>query len=198
VSVLSSPVRQGINERVYSFKELAGLRVTAYRGNPAQTTVISEESIKARYTFQLYKKSISTRSNYCPFELFSGVEARMTTAIRELLRSPQNNLKIFKDGLVVYDQESSASDLESILDEWFRNAACSGQIGRIDRIDEFCDLMLAALTRPFAQDQLEVLAAPRPRDPPAANQAPIFCAEPSAVARAEWCLRFTGKVGSFS
>jgi len=115
----------------------------------------------------------------------------MTAAIRELLRSPQNNLKIFKDGLVVYDQESSASDLESTLDEWFRNAACTEQLGRID---EFCNLMLAALTRPFAQEQLEVLAAPRPRNSPAANQ-PMFCAEPSAVARAEWCLRFMGKVG---
>jgi hypothetical protein len=115
----------------------------------------------------------------------------MSAAIRELLRSPQNNLKIFKDGRVVYDQESSASDLESTLDEWFRNAACTERVGRID---EFCNLMLAALTRPFAQEQLEVLAAPRPRNPPAADQ-PTFCAEPSAVARAEWCLRFMGKVG---
>ncbi|XP_011333172.1 inositol-pentakisphosphate 2-kinase isoform X2 [Ooceraea biroi] len=145
---------------------------------------------------KLRKKSITARSNYCPFELFSGVETRMTTAVKELLRSPQNNLKIFKDGLVVYDQESSTSDLEDVLDEWFRNAAvpCTE---RVSHNDEFCNLVCAALTRPVAQEQLEIFVAPRPRNPSAANQVPTFCAEPSAVTRAEWCLRFVGKNCNF-
>lgn len=147
---------------------------------------------RCAFIVQLRKKSIVARSNYCPFELFSGVEARMTTAVKELLRSPQNNLRIFKDGVVVYEQGSSTSDLGDVLAEWFRTATSTAE--RVSRVEGFCSLVCAALTRPFAQEGLEVLAAPRPRNPPAASRDPTFCAEPSAVARAEWCLRFVGKV----
>ncbi|XP_076639206.1 inositol phosphate kinase 1 isoform X3 [Colletes latitarsis] len=61
--------------------------------------------------YKLQKKVIAARSTYCPFDLFSGVEERMKSALKGLLISPQNNLKIFKDGVVVYDQESSLNDL---------------------------------------------------------------------------------------
>lgn len=139
--------------------------------------------------FQLRKKSISTRSNYCPFDLFSGVDTRMKAAVEELLKSPQNNLKIFRDGLVVYDQESQPGDLKNVLDQWFPGAAAcrNGRAG----VDEFCNLVCTALMRPLAQEQLE---------PPLVSvtspvcQVPTFCAEPSAVAKAERCLRLTGKV----
>ncbi|XP_067204702.1 inositol-pentakisphosphate 2-kinase isoform X2 [Linepithema humile] len=147
---------------------------------------------------KLRKKNIAARSNYCPLDLFSGVEARMKTAVEELLRSPQNNLKIFKDGFVVYDQASSSDDLESVLNEWFRNAAATSSSVRTRRIDEFCNLVCAALTRPFAQEQLERLAAAHPRNfllP--SNQVPTFCAEPGVVARAERCLRFAEKSCNF-
>jgi len=126
-----------------------------------------------------------------------GREARMKTAVEELLKSPQNNLKIFKDGFVVYDQTSSPDDLESVLDEWFRNAVSTSNGARTRRTDEFCNLVCAALTRPFAQEQLELLAVVHPRNfllP--TNQIPTFCAEPGMVARAERCLRFAEKVQS--
>lgn len=152
---------------------------------------------------KLRKGDIVARSNYCPFELFSGVEARMKAAVKELLKSPQNNLRIFKDGIVVYNQESSPNDLEDVLNEWFRNAAAtttrSGGRVRRSNVDEFCNLMHAALMRPFAQEQLDELpAACRPCNLLlSANQDPTFCADPDAVARAERYLRLAGKICNF-
>lgn len=141
------------------------------------------------------RKSIAARSNYCPFDLFSGVETRMKAAVEELLKWPQNNLKIFKDGFVVYDQTSLPNDLENVLDEWFRNAMTKSS-GSARRVDDFCNLVCAALTRPIAQEQLKLPATFLSHNfllP--ANQVPTtFCAAPSAVARAERCLRLAGKV----
>ncbi|KMQ93231.1 inositol-pentakisphosphate 2-kinase [Lasius niger] len=161
-----------------------------------------------RLNLLLRKRDIAARSKYCPFELFSGVEARMKAAVKELLRSPQNNLRIFKDGVVVYNQESP-NDLEDVLNEWFGSAAAATTTttttttttssGRARHVDEFCNLVCAALTRPFAQEQLdESPAACYPCNLLlSANQAPTFCAEPDAVARAERYLRLAGKICNF-
>lgn len=148
------------------------------------------------------KGDIAARSDYCPFELFSGAEARMKAAVKELLRSPQNNLRIFKDGVVVYNQESSLNDLEDVLNEWLWNAATTSseqRAARCSNVDEFCSLVYAALTRPFAQEQLEESPAARcPYNfPSSANPTPTLCAEPDTVARAERYLRLAGKVGFF-
>jgi len=119
----------------------------------------------------------------------------MKAAVKELLKSPQNNLKIFKDGFVVYDQTSSSDDLENVLDEWFRNTATeSGERAR--RVDEFCNLVCAALTRPIAQEQLNLPAVSLSRNflVPANQVSTTFCTAPGAVMRAEWCLRLAGKV----
>lgn len=120
----------------------------------------------------------------------------MKIAVKELLRSPQNNLRIFKDGIVVYNQESSLNDLEDVLNEWLWNAATtSSERARCSNVDEFCSLVYAALTRPFAQEQLTESSAACCNFLLSANQAPTFCAEPDAVARAERYLRLAGKVG---
>ncbi|XP_036141180.1 uncharacterized protein LOC105833078 isoform X2 [Monomorium pharaonis] len=148
---------------------------------------------------KLRRKSIAARSNYCPFDLFSGTETRMKTAVEALLKSPQNNLKIFKDSFVVYDETSSPNDLENVLDEWFGNAATEND-GRAHRIDEFCKLVCAALTQPIAQEQLKLPATSLSRNfilP--ANQAPTtFCVTPRAVMRAKRCLRLAGKKCNFN
>lgn len=118
----------------------------------------------------------------------------MKTTVKQLLRLPQNNLKIFKDGFVVYDQESSPSDLENVLDEWFRNAPTESRNGRA-RIDEFCNLVYAVLTRPFAQEKLELFAGSRLiPNLLSTNQISTSCIESNTIARVERCLRFVGKV----
>ncbi|KAG5311740.1 IPPK kinase, partial [Acromyrmex insinuator] len=145
---------------------------------------------------KLRRKDVATPSNYCPFDLFSGKEPRMKAAMKELLKSPQNNLKIFKDGLVVYNQTSSPNDLENVLDEWFRNAESGG---RARHVDEFCNLVCTALTLPIAQEQLKMPTTSLSHNFLVfANQVPTtFCIAPEAVARVERSLRLVGKKCNF-
>ena len=48
-----------------------------------------------------------TKSRYCPLELFSGDDYRMVKAIENLMITPRNNLRIFKDGSLLHDEKST-------------------------------------------------------------------------------------------
>ncbi|XP_078048955.1 inositol phosphate kinase 1 isoform X2 [Augochlora pura] len=102
---------------------------------------------------KLKKNVIQARSSYCPLNLFSGVPHRMKSALKGLLTSPQNNFKIFKNGAVVYNQESSSNDLENIMTEWFCNSVSSRT--KEEYIDEFCSLICASLLHSFPQDRFK-------------------------------------------
>lgn len=58
-----------------------------------------------------YQSEGIEKTSYCPLDLYSGDEGRMSKAINNLLNFPKNNLKIFKDGIILH-QESSARNAE--------------------------------------------------------------------------------------
>ncbi|XP_015174309.1 PREDICTED: inositol-pentakisphosphate 2-kinase [Polistes dominula] len=101
--------------------------------------------------YKLKMKMIDHRSSYCPFDLFSGDEERMKEAIKGLLRSPQNNLKIFKDGTIIYDEEFSMNDLETVLNDCYQcvDDVCTKE----NTINLFCNLTCAALLHSFPQSE---------------------------------------------
>lgn len=71
----------------------------------------------------------------------------MKKSLRALLDSPQNNLKIFKNGVVVYDHKSEADVAETILAEWFGPTRTHDE-----NLDAFFRLVSEALFREFSTD----------------------------------------------
>lgn len=55
---------------------------------------------------KLKNERIKSVSGYCPIDLFSGDARRMNRAVKGLIENPQNNLKIFLDGKMIYNEHS--------------------------------------------------------------------------------------------
>lgn len=55
---------------------------------------------------KLARGRINETSNYCPINLFSGCPIKMKSALEALFKNPQNNLRIFKDLCLAYDESN--------------------------------------------------------------------------------------------
>lgn len=64
---------------------------------------------------KLQSGQIENVSEYCPLDLFSGNKMRMRHALLSLFRNPQNNLKIFQDGHIIYNDKISLNEFETIV-----------------------------------------------------------------------------------
>lgn len=86
---------------------------------------------------------IQVLSQYCPLDLFSGLRPRMLKAIAALTKTPQNNLRIFQDGNLVFAEECQ-SDLLNVLQKWFQLE--DKPTDRTQPLRSFCALLIEALT----------------------------------------------------
>jgi len=60
------------------------------------------------------------KSKYCPLDLFSGNSTRMERAIESLMEIPKNNLRIFMDGTLLHD-ENSTKKCDTMITELFQS-----------------------------------------------------------------------------
>ncbi|XP_037805375.1 inositol-pentakisphosphate 2-kinase [Lucilia sericata] len=65
---------------------------------------------------KIKQQKICKRNQYCPIDLFSGNTEQMFFALQSLFECPQNNLRIFKNGNIVFDDQISRT---SKIDDLF-------------------------------------------------------------------------------
>ncbi|XP_016130048.1 inositol-pentakisphosphate 2-kinase [Sinocyclocheilus grahami] len=92
-------------------------------------------------------------SKYCPLDLFSGSKQRMYVALKNLLEEPQNNLKIFKGGELIFSckddakQQPELNDLIQHLRPYFphSNSLYNGHQPGKAVLNEFIQVICSAL-----------------------------------------------------
>ena len=62
------------------------------------------------------------KSKYCPLDLFSGNSRRMERAFESLMEIPKNNLRIFMDGSLLHDENSTENETcDAMIKEIFQS-----------------------------------------------------------------------------
>ncbi|KAK9509411.1 hypothetical protein O3M35_006738 [Rhynocoris fuscipes] len=97
---------------------------------------------------KVMEKRVRRISQYCPLDLFSGNIIRMKRAIRNLLLNPQNNLKIFKNGNLVFSDDSEESYEEVLIDFFKLENRSEVNIERL--VDRWCSLIITCLCTRFS------------------------------------------------
>ncbi|KAG7319012.1 hypothetical protein KOW79_017486 [Hemibagrus wyckioides] len=102
--------------------------------------------------FKLANGKWNRLSRYCPLDLFSGNKQRMYIAIKNLLEEPQNNLKIFKGGELIYscrDDAKQQPDLNELVQHlWPYFHHSNGHQSSKTVLSEFIQVICSALLSP--------------------------------------------------
>ncbi|KAJ8948196.1 hypothetical protein NQ318_010472 [Aromia moschata] len=94
--------------------------------------------------FEMEKGQIKQISKYCPEDLFSGNALRMRNAIKSLIKNPQNNFRIFKNGVLCYGEKVD-TDFDNIVPALFDVE----NEGTLRLQEEFCLLIQKCLVTNF-------------------------------------------------
>lgn len=117
-------------------------------GSPSTSCLYS----RAQY-LKLSRGRISRMSKYCPLDLFSGCPQRMRGAIRNLIHTPQNNFRLFKDLVLVYG-ESKTTKFSLLLEEFFNFDTHNFSFLELE--DLLTDLIVQSLLVTFTETPDEV------------------------------------------
>eukprot|EP00249_Psilotum_nudum_P019133 c27112_g1_i1 orf=384-1436(-) len=87
---------------------------------PISVFIAKENAIKKRVSrfsmhqhLKLARGMIKTVSRYSPLDLFSGSYEKIREAIQALFETPQNNLRVFVDGVLVFGTSAGCPDSQS-------------------------------------------------------------------------------------
>ncbi|XP_064547036.1 inositol-pentakisphosphate 2-kinase isoform X3 [Drosophila montana] len=81
-------------------------------------SMLNPDKCRCRYcSMQLVKLQsgkIKRLGNYCPLQLFSGQPGRMLDALNALFACPQNNLRVFQSGNLIYGDHANSISCEEL------------------------------------------------------------------------------------
>ncbi|XP_068144213.1 LOW QUALITY PROTEIN: inositol-pentakisphosphate 2-kinase [Drosophila tropicalis] len=85
--------------------------------------ILDKGRCKCRYcsmqVLKLSKGKIKQLSGYCPMDLFSGAPGRMLDALNALFACPQNNLRVFQNGNLIYGDHANSISCEQLYSQVF-------------------------------------------------------------------------------
>ena len=85
------------------------------------------------------------KSIYCPLDLFSGNLTRMESALESLMDIPKNNLRLFMNGALLHDENSTkTADCDNMLKEIFKGKS------------SFCRALVKMLTTASSSGELKL------------------------------------------
>ncbi|KAK9695155.1 Inositol-pentakisphosphate 2-kinase [Popillia japonica] len=93
---------------------------------------------------KLQKNQIKKISGYCPLDLFSGDKQRMVKAIKSLIYNPQNNFRIFRNGVFIYGEQVSIDVFYDVIKEMLYS---DDKMSTYSLLEEFCDMLYATLIK---------------------------------------------------
>lgn len=68
--------------------------------------------------YKLETKKVRQHSKYCPRDLFCGLKPTVSKALKNLIDTPQNNFRVFKNGELIYDDKQNV-EFTKVLNDLF-------------------------------------------------------------------------------
>uniref|UniRef100_A0A1Y1LB51 Inositol-pentakisphosphate 2-kinase n=1 Tax=Photinus pyralis TaxID=7054 RepID=A0A1Y1LB51_PHOPY len=81
--------------------------------------VIDKCQFCVKQYLKIKNQQIKKLSSYCPLDLFSGDTEKICRALKALISNPQNNLRIFCNGVYYYGENTSQDKFYTMLNELF-------------------------------------------------------------------------------